>query len=252
LKVLVGVCLLGAVSGCGTSEYEALVAARFKDVQLQGPFRKLFAPAAIPGTPFKIRVPMVFNSSYLANSPHTDDGEKINPQRVQPPFLELPGFRLCYEGVAASVSSSPPFYCYLAAFPCKPGDGEKWEADLQAKLKALFPNTPDTWETVQALTPKGDSLTWKKIRVINEQDWLTNDAEGKVKPTRMNGTFELWLYEGNDHIVLMAWRVPASLDAPPAGGGADDRPDMAIMPGRTAGTLVFEPEAEQPAAAPGA
>src|SRR5580700_1850610 len=90
--------LLVALGGCGTADYERLLTKRLNDLRSAEPFRTLFGPTELPDTPVKIRVPMAFKTSYMENSPHPEDGAKISPDRAQPPFLPLPGFKLCYEG----------------------------------------------------------------------------------------------------------------------------------------------------------
>jgi hypothetical protein len=167
------------------------------------------------------------------------DGPKINPQRVQPPFLEIPGLKVCYEGTYDFEGRRLPFYCYLAVVPGKAGDADKLAAELQAELKKKFPSTPDSWEPVQADTQDGSYIAWKKIRVTADQSFVVQ-VTGAV-PTDLPGDFELWIHELPDYVVLVGWRAPSSIDGPvaePAKGAPEPKtPDLTKVPKLTAGTL---------------
>jgi hypothetical protein len=252
-------CFFALLAGCGTADYERLLTKRLNDLRSAEPFRTLFGPTELPDTPMKIRVPMAFKTSYMENSPHPEDGAKISPDRAQPPFLPLPGFKLCYEGHVPSAEGQPPFYCYLAAVPAKAGDAAKMAADLQAALKAKFKDVPDAWETVDANTPENKALAWRKIRVTGEQPFRVKDA-GKVVSKNLPGVFELWMHDAGDYIVLVGWRAPTAIEGPtgpppapamsPTGvmvqSVQEAKPDFSTMPALTAGTLTIQ----QPAAAP--
>jgi hypothetical protein len=232
--------VLAVLVGCGTSDYRRLMASRVDKVRTGAAFRTLFGPSQLPGTPIKIRVPMAFGKSYAENSP-------------QPPFLQLPGLKLCYEGTAADATSAKlPFYCYLAAVPARPGDADKLAADILAQLKRKLKETPDAWESKDASTPEGKALQWKRIRVVAEQPFLVMDA-GKPTSKNMPGIFELWMYSAPEYIVLVGWRSPSSIEgrsppvetAPinPLQGAVDAKPDFAAMPVLTAGTLTIDADA---------
>jgi hypothetical protein len=254
-------CCCVFLGGCGTADYESLLNKRVNDIRAVAPFRTLFGPTELPDTPLKIRVPMAFKNSYMENSPHPEDGPKISPDRVQPPFLPLPGFKLCYESHVESAEGRPPFYCYLAAIPSKPGDAQKLASDLQAKLKAKFKDAPDAWEDVDANTPENKGLPWKKMRVTGDQSFHVRDPAG-LAVKDLPGVFELWMHDAGDYIVLVGWRAPTSIEGPagpppepsmsPTGvviqAVQEVRPDFSTMPGLTAGTLSIEQPAEAPPA----
>jgi hypothetical protein len=256
--LIAGACFFAGLAGCGTADYDKVSNDRINELRSAEPFRTLFGPTELPDTPVRIRVPMAFKSSYAENSPHPEDGAKISPDRVEPPFLPLPGFKLCYEGHVDTAEGRPPFYCYLAAVPSKAGDAQKLAADLQAKLKAKFKDTPEEWENVDAITPEGGGLPWKKIRVTGEQPFRVREAAG-IAPKNLPGVFELWMHDAGDYLVLVGWRAPTSVEGP-SGPPAEPtmsptgvmiqatqvvRPDFSTMPALTAGTLKIE----QPAAA---
>src|SRR6188508_3802130 len=123
---LAAILLAGTLIGCGTSEYNRITAKRVADLRGEQKFRSLFAPTQLGDTPVRIRLPMIFPESYKEDSKHKKDGGKIAEDRVQPPFLKLPGFKICYEGFGNDQTPAKqyPFYCYLAALPGKAADAE--------------------------------------------------------------------------------------------------------------------------------
>src|SRR5262249_11093451 len=116
-------------------------------------------------------------------------------------------------------------------------------------LKEKFPKTPDTWDEVDCRTPEGTNEHWKKIRVVGDQSFRVPGAQ-KAEPKDMPGIFELWVYEGPSWVVLMAWRVPSSIEGtpPPAAVGAAARVDMTTLPALTGGTIKIDAAAAEAAA----
>jgi hypothetical protein len=206
----------------------------------------------------------VFTSSYLPNSAHPDDGPRISPERVQPPFLTLPGLKLCYEGMALSNAGSMlPFYCYLAAIPAKPGDVEKLKATIQAELKQKIKEAPDAWEEIDATDPNGKPLRWARLRFASDQPFRVKESD-KVNTIPLAAIFDLWVYDAPDWIVLVCWRAPTAAEQPanpPPGGIAaaiaagqaagpagELRLNLSTMPALVAGTLTIGDAAPAPAA----
>jgi hypothetical protein len=245
---------LATVAGCGGSAYESLVNRRLDQLRASAPFRVLWASSPIGDTPIKVRIPMAYKSAYTPTSGHKDDGGRIKPDRLQPPFLELPGLELCYEEFAnAPDGTRMPFYCYLSVIPN--GDMQTQMTELREKLKAKFPDTPDSWDHVDATTPSDKAVPWNKIRVEGDQPFYLKDAK---KPTVVPGIFELWIHDTGDSVVLIGWRAPVAIDAkgataatannPFAQMTTQGNPDFSTMPSLTAGTLVEEKPVEAPPA----
>lgn len=262
--------LLSALfAGCGTRDYNRLATSRVALARGEAKFRTLYAPSAVPGAPLKIRVPLVFKPDqlYVATSKHGEDGNQIRPDRFQPPFMKWPGFQYCYEGQAASADGRKfPFYCYLGAIPGSSADAEKLTAQLQSALKETFKDAPLDWVSIDCESPTGIAVQWKKLRIEADQPFLFGSS-GNVISENFPGVFELWIAEKQNHIVVMAWRVPKAIDAPaaaPAGDAAPaagsgiaalaaaaqnsgSKPDTATMPILMGGTLVVDPAATEPA-----
>jgi hypothetical protein len=263
------VACLFVTTGCGTSEYNRLASARFATLRGDAKFRSLFGPTKLPDTPVSIRVPQIFKNSYVENSSHKVDGATIHPDRLQPPFLQLPGFKICYEGTGfAAEVGQVPYYCYLAALPGKPGDGEAIAAELQAKLKEVFKDTPEEWTGVDAESPTGTAVQWKKLRVVGNQKFRVGVTRS-VQDREVAGIFELWICEKSGWVIIVGWRTPSSAEGPAAapaaptdtlaealkGGGSGPaigaKIDMGSMPALTAGTVTVDGGEADPAQAGG-
>jgi hypothetical protein len=249
LAVLAALTLL--LAGCGTSEYRQLMGKRVDQVRTGAAFRTLFGPTTIPDTPIRIRVPMVYQKSYSEDSKHARDGERINPDRFQPPFVKIPGMKLCYEGTGTDPQFGPiGFYCYLAAVPARPGDADKIAAEIQAELKQKLKETPDQWSSLDATTPDGKALQWKRIRVECDQPFFVLGMDGKTESKDVPAIFELWMYAAPDYVVFVGWRSPKSVDGPSSTPPADSvlptttgKSDLSTMPVLAAGTLTIEGDA---------
>ncbi len=250
---------LAAAGGCGAAEYRRMVNASVDHARTSAPYRTLYAYTSLEGTPCTIRVPLAFNHSYRVDSAHPQDGPKIRPDRFQPPFLEIEGLRLCYEGNADdAMGLKMPFYCYLAALQARPGDADRLQTDIQAKLKAKFEKTPDEWERADAYSEDGKAAPWKRIRVEGDQVFQVNTGQ-KVETQKLPGIFELWMRDLGNWIVMVGWRTPKSIEAPaPEATGGDfpipTKPDLSTSPESmtflTAGTLKLD-ETAPPAAEAG-
>jgi hypothetical protein len=220
-------------------------------------FRSLFRATQLAGTPIKIRVPMIFRNSYLEDSKHANDDGKIHPDRLQPPFLQLPGFKICYEGLSFDPTAGRlPYYCYLAAVPSQPGGADALAKEMQEKLKEKFKDTPAEWEEVDAESPTTKAVHWKKIRVVADQPFRYFTARGIVTKD-FPGIFELWIRDEKDYTVLVAWRSPSSVEGPStapvvatspvasalAAPPSDSKVDLSAMPALTAGTITVDESA---------
>ncbi len=248
---LFAVCITFLSSGCGTTAYNAELSKSVARLSSVAPFRALFAPTELPETPIRLRVPLVFQHSYVENSAHPDDGPKISPDRLQPPFLPLPGLKVTYETITQTTPGMVPFYCYLAAVPCKPGDAARLATEIQARLKQKFPETPD-WETVDCNSPEGQPIQWKKIRAAGAQPFRVRDLGTRmVTVQELTGQFELWMHDAQEWIVLVGWRVtdlamgsaaPAQQGKAPGAPASNsaERFNIDGLPALTAGSLEMQ------------
>ena len=209
---------VATATGCGTAEYERRVK-DYQDNQLvESVFTDLYEkPEPIPGTTVQLRIPKtitsesakVFNESSLDPS----GVGKIDPRRVQPPFVKLPGLKATYEMTVADAQGGPlSYYLYLVALPSGspiPGGGTLTD-NLQQQLTTAFPaaEPKPEWIEVECLTPSAARIPWKRVQVDGEQEFSTgNSGEFRSVP----GTLILYVYEAQGQQVLIGWRVPNDL-----------------------------------------
>jgi hypothetical protein len=243
-------------AGCGTSAYEATMARTLSEANRLTPFAALYdQPITIPETGVQVRIPKLFDTTSASYAPGSTsvrdsppDGEKVvDPKRLHPSFLTIPGLKTTYEAYMPTGNTNMPMYCYLAvqkkAAP-GPEAAQALEKDLTEKLKSKFPDKDPKWEEVTAtspdLTPEGGTktLTWKKLAIKAPQDFDTG-TPGSPQFYERDTQFELWMLDGESEIVLIGWSVPdllgtnvslPSLSLPVAGTviiGAEPAPDAA-------------------------
>ncbi len=245
-----GLLLLATTTGCGTSAYNSQVDRAFASLRNEAKFQGLYAPMQIPDTQFSLRVPVIFTQSFTPKSSHPDDGDTINPKRMQPPFLPSDDIRLTYEGMTPDTDGvNLPYYCYIAVADAKPGDADKLADSVISGLKQLMPDSKEEWVPVDADTPEGKAIPWRKLRLTVEQPFFVK-VNDKVETRNLPGIFELWLHDAGDHLVIMGWRTPSSIEGPQTGefsvaGGIamptpNAKPDFTKWPVLTAGTLTAD------------
>ncbi len=240
--------VLVAAAGCGTSDYNSLMKRGIAGLRGEVKFKGLYGESEIPGSPFSVRIPMIFTNSYREDSAHDDDGERIKADRVQPPFLPLRGLKLCYESTAKDDAGQKlPYYCYIAVMPSQPGDADRVAGEIEAKLKQQFPGGEIAWEPIDADAPSGLAVHWRKIRATGAQPFLVK-VGGQVQTQELPGIFELWMHDADDQLVLIGWRSPESINVPfteeiqvVAGipvPPSNVKPDLDKWPVLTAGSLT--------------
>lgn len=223
-----------AFAGCGTSAYEDRHSATLKYLQLETPFRPLWDKPVedFPSPSLSLRIPKIFRTGE-ANSLNpmtmlTPDPRRpndvVDPYRVQPPFLKLPGHQRTYEGFTQVRGTqsldmvTKPYYLYVAlntsnAKDKKPLSAQEMEKQIRDKLVKQFGKKDVTaWETVEPLppTPDGGTMTWRRIKATGEQYWVTyEDKVGRYKI--YPGVYVLYLYSTPDYHVLLGWRCSSEV-----------------------------------------
>jgi hypothetical protein len=228
------VLLVCVLSGCGTGGYDEGMQQQLGAARQQAPFLKLYKDGSpIEGTNRTIRLPAIFKLAYQEGSAHPRDAGPIDARRLQPPFLALPGLRVCYESTVQEGTELYPYYCYIAAEPMKPEDRNAFENELLTKLKQTFPEA--AWESIDVRTPAGATISWKKVSVKGEQTFMGGGVPSI--PVKYPGTFELWLHEGDAGVIMIGWRCPDALAA---------KIELDKLAEATAGTLGTKPDAAAP------
>ncbi|HTU24533.1 MAG TPA: hypothetical protein VMF30_03995 [Pirellulales bacterium] len=234
--ILLGLALL---AGCGTGYYDELYNQHLKELQLAAKFIVLWpGPNEIPGTDLVVRLPKIFERAYNKNSTYSDDpNAEIDMERLNPPFLNpFPGLINCYETyVKDADNQNLPVYLYTGMKELSAEGKAAFEQEMLGKLKALNPDA--NLVDVQAPTPQGTSVPWKRIDITLPQDFFPQ-GQGKKGAKRLPGVFELWFYDTPTGLIIFGWRATDAIAA------QINLPDLANM---TAGTLTTKPPEVKPA-----
>ncbi len=200
-----------AFVGCGVEAYEARMEQRIKGLELEGKFNLLerkpasvVDPAKSPDVDVTLRRPSLFGPKVL-NEQSGDPNQPSNPippDRVQPPFVAIPGFQFTFEELRrAGDNGMRPISFYIGVQPIDSESLDKVAADL----KKAFPEADTAWKTERLLKPDGSMIEWKSIAVSGPMGFYTpgfNAAES------LPGKFAIYAREEAGHRVFLAARGP--------------------------------------------
>jgi hypothetical protein len=150
-----------------------------------------------------LRLPKLFDET---TTPLPQPGQSVDPSRLQPPFVQLPDFRFCYEKfVEGEPRQWVPMYCYFAIVDADKGPLPTLLADLQKQVKAKFPRV-GSWQDIELDTPTGGKIAWKKLSITGPQVFDSTPQNGPRED--LDGRFELYVHSTPQHHVLVGWRAP--------------------------------------------
>ena len=233
-------CAILLQTGCGSSVYEEKFQASLDELKNEAPFRHLYDVATpIPDTPLSVRLPKLFDGRASALDAKTPDPKintrPLNPDRLQPNFIKLPGYVRTYERFMPTIQThdTSACYCYIAVTDIDTGSQENLEADLRNKLLETFDEsrTEDAkrrggppvekgvteWKEIEVPTPAGgdNKLKLKKIVANGNQTFRYYDPQGDGLNKLRHGKYILYFYS-NEHdrsdgqpiqFVLIGWRA---------------------------------------------
>jgi hypothetical protein len=203
------------LSGCGTRAYEERVDKGMASLRTAQQYLGISPGAVeIPGTGFMIRLPKFIDGgakAYNEQSAEPNGQGIVNPERLNPPFLKIPGLRVCYEvfGFDAETNESLSVYCYQAVLPAADAvvEGKPIEEWIQTQLAKVFGDSAQ-WTDVKLPTQAGPQVDWRQINVKGMQNFFTQS--GAVKPSP--GVFELYTKEMDGNRLLIGWRYPQKIN----------------------------------------
>ena len=212
----VAVVFICQTPGCGRTEYDRRrgewIERHRSDVRQrteQAFLDRFYGASLLPGTNVRLRVPQVFKTSFNADSKIA--GESIDARRLQPPFLKLPGFRLCYEAANPSGQGKAPYYLYLAVVQ---GDDllsgpDALERQLRSGVLGSITSGTDVWEDVTISTPSDETVEWRRLKAQGEQVFYVPGTDSEF--TMLPGQFEIYLRHFGNQAVIIAWRAPEAI-----------------------------------------
>ena len=222
--------------GCGTAAYEQKFEQSLKEYRLETGFSDLWKQpvADLPGSELQIRLPRFFDQNANAldaesPEPHERTEPLEHDYRLQPWFLDLPGYKRTYEVFHKDSTPHPkPIYCYLAVYDQPKPSAEKLRESLRAQLVKRFPDTTSPWETRELRTPAGTKETWHYLSASGDQRFHIYGKEGKVDYKVTDGTYHLFFRTIDGRQVMVGWRITRELE---------DEVDLARLATASVGTV---------------
>lgn len=202
-----------AAVGCGTGEYEARMEKTIDRLKRLEKFNEVLAEKAylVPGTKITLRLPLIYDQSKMKTQAEgmVAAGGSLPALPTQPPFMKIPGFRLCcYDSVTEEKQKPKIFFLYVGVVEVLPeaAGGKPFLPQLfKVQLDATFPGTTGEWDTITVETPEGDQLSWMKLRSQGEQ--VFDAGQQKVQ-----GIYEVYIHQTEHYQFIVATRMPADLD----------------------------------------
>ncbi len=177
------------------------------------------APAAteIPGTGLTMRFPKFIDGSAKAfneQSAEPNGQGNVNPGRLNPPYLKIPGLRVTYEmpGFDPGSGEMLTSYCYLAALPAADAvvEGKPIEEWIQAQLAKTFGDAVQ-WEDVKCPTQAGVQTDWRAVTVKGNQIFLDVKRQSQERAGGLSSCTQKSLKANR---VLVGWRYPQKFNQP--------------------------------------
>jgi hypothetical protein len=156
-------------------------------------------PTEVPGSGITLRLPATFDSG--AKSLQAAEAG------AQPPFANLPGLNYAMERLLDDPADASKFaaaYIYLAAVPKAEKKSEDVQAEVQKQVGTAFAGA--NWTETQI----GKGLNGKLMSVTGQQDFVTADAAGGRATAKLDGQFDLYLFESGSHVVMVGFRAPTA------------------------------------------
>jgi hypothetical protein len=169
----------------------------------------------IPGTELMVQLPAMIDANskaYVEGSPEPNGAGVVHAERLNPPFMKIPGQRICYEAQRKDDTTQLqfPLFWYLGVLGPQdpPPGGKSIEQFTMDSIVAAFPppNKPPVSDTVDiAGTP------WKRVTSSGVQQGFI-DLAGT---TRFEGAvFQMLIGEVNGSKVIIAYRIPVGFFKP--------------------------------------
>jgi len=93
------------------------------------------------------------------------------------------------------------------------GQGPRMDATgtVYEAIKTALPEATGPWEDVLCTTPDGGEVIWQRVRATGEQEFYYVTSGGEGPFVKAPGLLELYARTEEDFLVIVAWRMPASI-----------------------------------------
>jgi hypothetical protein len=185
------------LAGCGGARYDKRMEETKQRLMHTKPFQQhLFrAPTDIEETGVSLRVPKLFdkNATLVADGETNDNGDPIGVDRMQPPFLKLPGFLFGYEKYVplGERKKTLPVYVYFAVVECgdrKTSDvAKELRENLTGQIESYLRTTPPAGADAIPAESGGEEETGDAEPVVIDAAAIkTPEWEDKNKPLELD------------------------------------------------------------------
>lgn len=193
--------------GCGKADYEAAMKSRIQGLAFESKFIELLqrdSTEVIKGVA-ELRLPVFIDQDAVSMTvgKKTRQGVPIDPRRIQPPGIAIPGFRYSYETFVdmGGKNNTHPLYTYFGSVP----GSQPQKQVLNAILKgARSISRKATWQDVPLDTPDRQKLNFKKLVVEGVQDFEMDAKGGEM--SKKPGKLEIYVHSTKEFHVIVGFR----------------------------------------------
>jgi len=201
--------VLLATLGCGQGEYEAAMKNSVKDIAFDSNFLEGLSldPAEIISDVAELRLPLLIDdyATSLTKTSKDNAGDRIDPRRVQPPGITIPGFRYSYEKFEelGGRNSEQPLYVYFGSVPGS-DPIKKVTGSMLSGARKISRNV--NWTEAELDTPERGKLKFQKLSVPGVQDFEFNPKGGQIE--KKKGLLEIYVHSTKEHHIIIGFRAP--------------------------------------------
>ena len=205
---LVAMVLLATTLGCGQGEYEAAMNDSIKGIAFDSNFIQGLSadPAEIIKDVAELRLPAFIDNfaTSLTMTSKDNAGDLIDPRRVQPPGIKIPGFRFSYEKFEqlGGRNTDQPLYVYFGSRPGNEPIKSVTGPILQGARK-IRKNI--NWTTEELDTPDRGRLKFQKLSVKGIQDFEFDPRGGQIE--KKAGQLDIYVHSTPEHHIIVGFRT---------------------------------------------
>ncbi len=134
-------------------------------------------------------------------------GKPVEPGRIQPPGLDLPGYYITYEMFYPDDKGQMlPVYCYLGALP--KGEAREAKEEILQQLKDKHEGAEWTDKTLKGTSGEGTSELVPSLSVSGPQEFFPKE---QTKAIETPGRTDIYVVPQDHATVIVAWRAPQDI-----------------------------------------
>lgn len=206
-------CFVTMVFGCGKGDYEAAMQSRVTDLAFESKFIEGLQPDAteVIKDVAELRLPSYIDdrATTLTKTSKTRRQVAISRNRIQPPGIDIPGFRYSYERFVdmGGRNNTQPLYAYFASVPATQSL-KSVQNKILSGARAISRNAGWTAENLD--TPERQKIAFQKLSVKGVQDFDMDPGGGDTQ--KKEGQLDFYIHSTKEHHVIVGFRCPNEVD----------------------------------------